>query len=166
MKYSDMKTVIFSCLKCIFNGFIHGYFIESNNMQYVLLIMVKIWLLALNIKWSCLFKHRILCITSFIYYLIGIAIDTMCLIEKNWNIPDQFLREAFYGYSILNIIEFGLLVTLVGSVLIGVFFQFFRDLRMTLCPKDRKKEIRMQIKTRNFITLFNRVTPISESGAV
>jgi hypothetical protein len=57
-------------------------------MQYLLLIMVKIWLLALNIKWSCLFKHRVLCITSFIYYLIGLAIDAMCLIGKNWNIPN------------------------------------------------------------------------------
>jgi hypothetical protein len=37
---------------------------------------------------------------------------------------------------------------------------------MTLCPKDRKKEISMQIKTRNFITVFNKVTPISETGAV
>jgi hypothetical protein len=80
MKYSDMKTLIFSCMKCVFYGFIHGYFIDNNNLQYVLLIMVKIWLLFFNVKWSCLFEHRLLCVTSFIYYSIGLAIDVLCLI--------------------------------------------------------------------------------------
>jgi hypothetical protein len=52
---SDMEMVIFNCIKCTLYGFIHGFFINQNELQYILLILVKILLLLVNLQWSCLF---------------------------------------------------------------------------------------------------------------
>ena len=138
MRHNDINMVIFNGIKCVLYGFIHGFFIDQNELQYILLIVVKIWLLVVNVRWSCLFEHEVLCVTSFLYYFAGVIIDTLCLMDNTGIIPEGLFKTMFNKYSGLNLAEFILLVVLVGTILTGVLFQFFRDLRMSLCPKDRK----------------------------
>ena len=102
MRHTDMNMVIFNGIKCVLYGFIHGYFIDQNELQYILLIIVKIWLLVINVRWSFLFEHKVLCVTSFIYYFAGVIIDSLCLMDKIGIIPGGLFKKMFNQYSGLN----------------------------------------------------------------
>jgi hypothetical protein len=77
-----MNIVIFIGLKCSLYGFIHGYFINCNEIQYILLILIKIFLIGIIRKNCELFEHKLLSMLNMLYYFGGILIDLVCLLSK------------------------------------------------------------------------------------
>jgi hypothetical protein len=74
--------VIFHCIKSCLYGFVHGYFLQHNEWQYVMLILVKVILLILICKYPALFKYSKLAKLTIMYFVMGISLDLLSMVGK------------------------------------------------------------------------------------
>lgn len=125
----DFYELVFECIKCILYGFIHGYFINQNEVQYILLILVKVFLISVIVKRKQYFKHRVFSVLKLLYFVMGIGVDVLCLISKMQMIPKSMVNDVSGSFSTISIIEITIMSILLMTVFLYVLVEIFFGLK-------------------------------------
>lgn len=82
----------FSHIKTLLYGFVHGFFINFPNVQYISLILIKTYLIFIVFDKNKIIKGKMVgCSLVVIYYSAGIIMDILCMLSKNLTIPDLLM---------------------------------------------------------------------------
>ena len=96
----------------------HGFFINDPNLQYILLILIKVGLIFIVLKNQKLLKSWIR-VSVCLYFLCGILIDVMCLQSIEHKLPQTEINFFFTSVKLVDLIGY----TLIGLTAATVVFQ-------------------------------------------
>ena len=102
-----MESILFGT-RNLFNGFIHGFFLDDHDTQVILLIIVGCFI----VFWTCLnhkiFNYKICFIFTFLYHLGFTIFNILVLIELK--------GITFIWKFAIELVDYYLLLTMLGLV--------------------------------------------------